>query len=233
MSDSTFSGNSAYAGGAISNGSTATVSDSTFSGNSDSSGGGGAIDNGGTLTVSDSTLSGNSDTGGLSGVGGGAIENGGGTLTVSNSTLSGNSAPHGGAIYQQSGTVTVTNTLIANNSCGGDITDGGYNLEWQGAGGTLTCGFGTSNHDQVGVDPGLAAGLANNGGPTQTLAVSSSGAAYFNGNGTVCQATGPGSVNGVDQRGEPRPLPAPAPSAPTSRSLLPILPAPTPRCRLT
>ena len=99
--------------------------------------------------------------------------------------------------------MTVTNALIANNGCVG-VSDGGYNLEWQGSpNATLTCGF--TNHAQNGVDPGLAAGLANNGGPTQTLAVSSTGAAYLNGDGDVCRQTGMGNVNGVDQRGAPRP----------------------------
>jgi len=192
-------------GGAIDNVGRADMRASTLARNgvsSDGGGGGGAIrnDRGATLTVTNSTLTGNHAPA-ANGMGG-AILDQGGALTVTNSTLAGNSAAprFGGAIF---GGATLSNTLIANNTCfdgSHSITDGGYNLEYQG-GGPATCGF--QDHAQSG-DPRLGS-LADNGGPTQTLAVSTLGYAYAHGNPAVCQQTGPGQVNGVDQRGLPRP----------------------------
>jgi hypothetical protein len=54
-------------------------------------------------------------------------------------------------------------TPIAN--CGGTITDAGYNISDDGS-----CGF-TVTGSLNNTNPGLAAGLANNGGPTQTIAL--------------------------------------------------------------
>jgi predicted outer membrane repeat protein len=195
VSNSTFSGNDAYNGGAISNdGGTLTVTNSTFSGNSTYlGGGGGAISNGGgLLTVSNSTFSGNHA------YNGGAIDNYD-TLTVTNSTFLGNSANnYGGAIYEEGdfSTTTLTNTIVANNSggnCGGgDITDGGHNLDSDGS-----CSVGPATNPLL--DP---AGLANNGGPTQTTALQAGSPAINAGNQAVCAAP---PVNNLDQRGYLRP----------------------------
>jgi hypothetical protein len=114
-------------------------------------------------------------------------------------------------------TVVVSNTLIANNTCatsGGVLSDGGNNLEFQSSGSNTTCGFTTAVQHS---DPHLAA-LADNGGPTETMAVDTTGAAYNMGNPAVC-AEAP--VSGVDQRGQPRSASCsigayePQPSAPT------------------
>jgi len=106
----------------------------------------------------------------------------------------------------------VTNTIIANStsggSCAGDVTDGGHNID----DGT-TCGFtgtdctnttGTSFCDTNPVlDP---AGLQNNGGPTQTIALQATSAAVDAGNETICsKTTGTAPVNSLDQRGFARP----------------------------
>jgi len=106
----------------------------------------------------------------------------------------------------------VTNTIIANStsggSCAGDVTDGGHNID----DGT-TCGFtgtdctnttGTSFCDTNPVlDP---AGLQNNGGPTQTIALQATSAAVDAGDVTVCSmTTGTAPVNSLDQRGYVRP----------------------------
>jgi hypothetical protein len=127
-------------------------------------------------------------------------------LTVTNSTFSGNSVSEGGAggaIYNYNeggGRLTVTNTILANSisggNCAGTITDGGRNID----DGT-TCGFaGTSLSDtNPMLDP---AGLADNGGPTQTIALLPGSAAIGAGDPEVC-ANPP--VNGVDQRGYARP----------------------------
>ncbi len=178
VTNSIFSGNSpGYEGGAIVNSGTLTVTNSTFSGNSAGLlSGGGAIVSDGTLTVTNSTFSGNNA--GSFGGGGGAIANGG-TLTVINSTFSGNNAgndnPSSGAIL---GTATLVNSILANsipggNCSGGAIVDGGYNIDdgntcgFTGTGCTNATGTSFCNTNPL-LDP---AGLANNGGPTETIAL--------------------------------------------------------------
>ena len=194
---STLAGNSsAVGGGGIWNNGTVTITDSTLSGNSTTNNGGG-IDNGGTMTITGSTLSENS----ASGYGGG-IENDNGTLTLTISTLYRNTAAAGGAIYNLydagtvamvastlsnnggsaiynvQGTVSAKATIVANSTpsggCEGDgtFTDLGYNLNDDG-----TCQFTTSTSlpdTPSGLDP---AGLQNNGGPTQTIALEPGSAA--------------------------------------------------------
>jgi hypothetical protein len=222
VTNSTFSGNSAGEGGAIySSSGPLTVTNCTFSGNSanSSSGAGGAIFNSGTLTVINSTFSGNSaNSNSYSYWGtGSAIYNTGAidiagpqTVTVINSTFSGNSAngayAHGGAIYNNAGNIpgeaaNVTNSILANNpggNCFGAIVDGGNNLD-SGA----TCGFSSLTVSLSNTDPLLdPAGLANNGGPTQTIALQGGSPAINAGDETVCALP---PVNNLDQRGHRRP----------------------------
>jgi CSLREA domain-containing protein len=202
VSNTTLSGNTVTAdtsgfGGGIFNYGMLTVSDSTLSGNSAlavSNSAGGGIHNQGTLTVSDSTLSGNSATGG----GGGINTYGGLTVIVSDSTLSGNSASSGSGIDNTNGyPLKVTGTIVADNTgspnCSGQFSDlQGYNLD----SGT-SCGF-TQTTDLTGTNP-LLGPLANNGGPTQTMALLPGSPAIDHG-GTAangCPAT--------DQRGVTRP----------------------------
>ena len=207
-------------GGGIANGGTMTVTNCTLSHNGAAFGGG--ISNGGTLTVIGSTFVGN-----IASVSGGAIENADATLTVTNSTFSNNIATgfFGGGIDSEfSATLTATNNTFSGNSagvgggginngpessstvkgtimaaepggnCGGLITDGGYNISDD-----LSCAFlsGTSvnNSTTLNLDP---AGLQNNGGPTQTIAIEpNSEAVDFIPVGSCVVAT--------DQRGFPRP----------------------------
>jgi len=246
VSNSTFSGNSAIAGGGgiYNNSGTLTVIDSTFSGNSAISYGGGmsntSLDSSATLTVTSSTFSGNraGDGGGIQNFGmgtvtnstffgnsashdGGGIENGitngkGDTLTITSSTFSGNGAGDGSGIANF-GTVAVTNAIVANSTsggnCAGSTTDGGHNID----DGT-TCGFSTANGSLNNTNPNLdPAGLANNGGPTQTIAlctgtgVPSAGCAGASpainaGDESVCSTTtGTAPVDNLDQRGFVRP----------------------------
>jgi cysteine-rich repeat protein/predicted outer membrane repeat protein len=187
--NSTFSANSGVGGG-IGNYGTLTVLDSTFSGNSTTRGG--AIYNeGGVVRVNNTTITGNS----AADYGGGVANSG--TLTVSNCTFSGNSGREAGGIWN-TGTLTVTNTILANSTQGGNcgggftITDGGHNLDSDG-----TCGVGPVT-DPI-LDP---AGLKNNGGPTQTIALLPGSPAINAGDREVC-ADPP--VNGLDQRGYVRP----------------------------
>jgi hypothetical protein len=204
VSNSTISGNSAYAGGGIYNeggGTTLEVSNSTISDNSSDLGGGGihifrSRSDSGIVkaTVSNSTISGNSTN-----TSGGGIYNQLGTLEVSNSTISGNSADPGfggGGIQGSSGGSTLKNTIVANSpsasggSCAGTITDGGYNLDSDN-----TCGFSTNNNSLSGVDPMLGT-LADNGGPTLTHALLEDSPAIDKGNSFGAT---------TDQRGVARP----------------------------
>jgi len=196
ITDSTFSGNSGGAISSYSGGTTGTITRSTFSGNS-----GGAVGNSGTLAVINSTFSGNTFTSYPHGAG--AIGNSG-TLAVINSTFSGNAGSGAFAnSIQNTGTLTFTNTIVANTTSGnncfpqsGTIIDGGHNID----DGT-TCGFSTAKGSLNNTAPDLA-GLANNGGPTQTIALQADSPAIDAGDETVCAAA---PVNNLDQRGYVRP----------------------------
>lgn len=223
VSGSTLSDNSSDAGGGIYNfyRGTVTVSASTLSRNSAKTYYGGGIYNfdRGTLTVSNTTLAGNSATYG------GGIYNPYGTLALSNSTLSGNFAKTGGGgiyngfidfpgvfvsytatltvkssivagnsgnslspdLYQKSGlpTPTVTDSLIGDNS-GTDLVE-------------APVGAPDGNGNFIGaatapVDPRLGP-LADNGGPTQTMAL-------LAGSPTIDQGANPDKLT-TDQRGVP------------------------------
>jgi hypothetical protein len=230
VTDSTFSGNDALAGGAIENYlGRLSVARSTLSGNSAGIGGSMANAAGGTLVVRDCALANNyaDDAGGgiyneggvtvtnstFSGndafFAGGAIENFRGTLSVTSSTISGNGADSGAGLSIESGTVAVSNTIIANSLTGGDcaefegaiVVDGGHNLVEDSMD---ACGLvNGTNGNLVGVDPLLApAGLKDNGGPTQTIALLAGSPAIGAGDPEVC-ADAP--VDGLDQRGYVRP----------------------------
>jgi CSLREA domain-containing protein len=102
---------------------------------------------------------------------GGAIFNEG-MLTVINSTFSGNAAEGGvgGVIVSNFASASFKNNILATSTsrgnCSGTITDLGYNISDDGS-----CGFsatGSVNNTDPILDP---AGPANNGGPTQTIAL--------------------------------------------------------------
>jgi hypothetical protein len=192
--NSTLSGNSTTfgrGGGIFNDHSMLTVSNSILSGNSAALSGGGIENHGedsgsATLTIINSTLSGNSASqgGGIRNTG---QHSGSATLTITNSTLSGNSAPFGGGIANtgfDAGTATLTlgATILNTGASGkniendqGTVTSLGYNLSSDAAGGDTTTGPG-GRLNQPGdirntipmLDP---AGLQNNGGPTQTIAL--------------------------------------------------------------
>jgi hypothetical protein len=194
-------GNSFFSGGTLS------VTNCTFSGNSADRGGGGDIGANSMVMVTNSTFSGNSaDWGGGGDIGANSM------VMVTNSTFSGNSADWGGGgggisnrILSGEGT-RVTNTILANSTsggnCDGSITDGGHNID----DGT-TCGFGAANGSLNNTNPNLdPAGLANNGGPTQTIALQASSPAINAGDESVCSTTtGTAPVGNLDQRGYVRP----------------------------
>ncbi len=115
-------------------------------------------------------------------------------------------------------TIDLRNTIVAEPTSGlpncegriGGVEDGNnYNLDFPSTpsgGATDTCGMSTAENDQPGVEPGFETGeLANNGGPTQTIALAASSHAInvvpIAGD---CHEAGDGP-NGVDQRGVLRP----------------------------
>jgi hypothetical protein len=205
VTDSTFHANYATAnGGAISNGGTLKVTNSTFSENSAKEGG--AIDNSATLEVTNSTFFNNSANrlGTFDG-GGGGIRNrfpleGPVTATVTNSTFSGNAgkrgccAAGGGAIYN-AGTLHLTNTILANST--GDVDCRSDNAIDTSVGNLIE-----SSNSNCGtpaqVDDPLLGGLADNGGPTKTMALAAASPARDAGTNVGCPAT--------DQRGFDRPV---------------------------
>jgi len=195
VTDSTFSGNSSgVGGGGVFNYATAlTVSGSTFAGNTASSSGGGIYNfEAAPTAVTNSTFSANSATND-----GGGIYNFASHLTLTNSTFSGNSAGGaGGGLYHSGwpsdpGSLTLRNTIVASSlsggNCSGTIGDGGGNLQHPGA----DCGGSIAS-----ADPVLDA-LADNGGPTETMALLGGSPALDAAVAANCPAT--------DQRGVIRP----------------------------
>jgi hypothetical protein len=180
ISDNSASGEDGEGGGIGSLGDFLTISNSTLSGNSASgifASAGGGIYNDGTLTVTDSTLSANSS--GASG-GGIFIHNDivGSTVTITSSTLSGNFAASGGGIAFTSnvGPAYIRNTIAASNTAAtfpdvtGALTSQGHNLIGDGTGGSGFVASDLVGSAQNPIDPRLGP-LANNGGPTQTMAL--------------------------------------------------------------
>lgn len=198
VADSTFSGNSGTNGGGIYTGAsgTLTIANSTFSSNTASQSGGGVYSQSNGASITNSTFSGNS-----------ALTKGGGiynpfayTLTVTNSTISGNSAPasNGGGVYTE-GTLNYANTIIANSASGGDCTTGVLGAIGTNTGNLVEDGSCSST---LSGDPALQA-LANNGGPTQTMALLPGSPAIDAGDDVTCAAS---PVNNLDQRGVTRPV---------------------------
>ncbi len=187
------------------------ITNSTLSGNSASNGTGGGIwvDSLGVAWVVGSTLSGNSAN-----AGGGVYHNGnsGSQLQVTNSTLAGNSAGSGGGggivvefLATSGSTANIESSIVALNTASGCCPDvsgsfssKGFNLIGKSDG---SIGF-TVATDRTGtiaspLDPKLdPAGLQNNGGPTQTIAL-------LSGSPAIDQGTSSGLTGTltVDQRG--------------------------------
>jgi CSLREA domain-containing protein/uncharacterized repeat protein (TIGR01451 family) len=209
-------------GGGIYNDGTLTLVNCTVNGNGTgdfisgfggSGGSGGGIFNDGTLNVTHSTVSGNQTGagggGGSGGHGGGILNRG--TTTLTGSTITGNSTggpdASGGGVSQEGGTVTVRNTIIAGNADSfglgpdffGTAASQGFNLVGNTAG---SSGF-TQPTDQTDVDPQLLP-LADNGGPTETHALSPTSPAVDKGKNFATDSDN-NPIN-TDQRGSPRPV---------------------------
>ena len=208
-------------GGGIWSGGILTANGCTFAGNSTGYGGhggasdmnggpgggggsGGAICNAGMLMLTNCSFAGNST--GYGGTGGwGQLGQNGATgpnglgagiynqssLDLVNCTISTNRV--GGGVINASNSVRLLNTLLAANipaNCSGVITDAGHNLSSDGS--CTFTGAGSMNN----VDPKLGS-LADNGGPTLTMALLPGSPAIDAGSAVGAPAT--------DQRGVARP----------------------------
>jgi CSLREA domain-containing protein len=167
-------------------------------------GDGGAVFNQGALTISGSTIA---DNGAIAVGGAGQSAGGGGIATtttgtrVTGSTIVGNAVISGalksGANVLAAGTTEVEGTIVAEpeggTNCAGVAGPLGFDLEDEDS-----CGFDQPT-DQSNTDPKLAAaGLADNGGPTPTIALEADSPALDQGLAAAGETT--------DQRGLPRPV---------------------------
>ena len=185
--------NQAFGGGGIENFGTLTVRDSAFSGNMATVGTGGAIHstpNSAGLTISNSTFTGN-----RAASSGGAIRSDIANTALSNLTVvtnladsDGNGSGVGGGVSAGGSAFAVRNSIIASNS-GGDVdnvtTVGGFNFV---NGRAVDAGLETV---------GAFIAFKNNGGPTPTIAINASGAAFNGGDPNFVPVSSP-----FDQRGD-------------------------------
>jgi len=255
VNNSTISGNTAgtsgFGGGGICNfGGTLSVTNSTISGNTAGNQGGGITNFFGTATVTNSTLSGNTAT---TGKGGGILNSNNSTLTLTNSTLSGNTATSGGGIYnspyrpaQQMGSFTepsrpagilnIANTIIANSTIGGDYAGGGtVNLINGATAANNIVTLGSFQLWATTVSVLNLGPLTNNGGPTETIALTGLTTASVKTGGNASISNNPIYANGLDQRGVTRSSTAPSigayefvATAPPTPPAPPAPPTPTP-----
>jgi len=195
LTDSTFTNNHADDGGGViynDNSSAAKLVGNTFSGNSAGFGGVLFNANNSTATLANSTFTGSSATSG-----GAVIVRPGTTVTLLNDTFYGNSAGYYGAdVFIYDGTLNYANTILAHPLAGMDCEDWGW------------IGTDTDNLVQDGScspalsgDPSLGP-LADNGGPTQTMALLAGSPAIDAGDASSCAAD---PVDDKDQRGVTRP----------------------------
>lgn len=214
---STIAGNTATgSGGGIENGGGLTLTHSTVSGNTGEIGGG--IHNVGGLDMTDTTVANNTAR-----RSGGGIQNEyssdalNGTLRANGVTIAGNRAGEkggtdaggGGLANKRPATAKVANAILAGNSdttgtapdCRGTLLSVGYNLIQNTAGCRVT---GTETGNVLGKDPKLGP-LADNGGPTQTMALLPGSPAIDAGN-PATPGSGGGACEKTDQRGTPRPV---------------------------
>ena len=214
IENSYFYNNSATQGGAIHNRGITTITGSTFetnraSSNSEKQGGAIHTEHAGRLDIINSTFNNNS-----AGRHGGAIYHNATNVTnLYNVTIVGNSASYGGGLYANSGSnITLRNSLIAGNNgattgpdCDGSASylSYGYNL----IGDTTDCNFTASAGDQFYVNDvvdAMVADLADNGGPTKTIALYEGSPALESGDPAGC-TDADGNQLVMDQRGETRP----------------------------
>lgn len=130
---------------------------------------------------------------------GGALDVEGGTLAIGGSTIARNSAAEGANLFLES-VPTVASTILAAPEGGGEDCEGtvasvssaGFNLESEDS-----CGFDQPT-DLVATNPLLAPELAENGGPTETIALRAGSPALDQGESAAGESS--------DQRGLTRPV---------------------------
>ncbi|HZO06176.1 MAG TPA: right-handed parallel beta-helix repeat-containing protein, partial [Solirubrobacterales bacterium] len=198
--ESTVSGNKASEGGGIAVEGPATVTASTISGNeaSTSDSGGGVLVATDTLVLDTTTLAQNK---------GGALFADDGETQIRASTISANTNSNGevGGIYgrEEEATIKVRSSIVAGNTgmnggsadCAGEITTEGHNIV-----GTIesNCEWSQGEGDQLGATGFQLGTLADNGGPTETMAPISATSIVINHGG---------NPKPQDQRNLPRPVP--------------------------
>ncbi len=215
VADSTVSNNTAPGGGAIRNQGVLKVANSTFSNNSAAWSGGALASSWGRCTITNSTFVSNS----AADAGGAIYHLYEARLTVMDSTFFSNVTGDGvgGSIGPPAASCAgprcrrrhrpvLINTILASTAgqanCGGvtPIVDLGNNLDSGNS-----CGFKVSKRKRslINTDPGLdPAGLADNGGPTQTIALAAGSPAINAGKQSVCRRR---PIKNLDQRGFVRP----------------------------
>lgn len=189
-----------------------------------SSGGNGGDARGGGIyaltgaTLVNTTISGNLVTPGTGGAGhvtpgtagaatgGGIDDRAATTVTLASVTLAPNSSGgRAGNVYTNGAPLAAANTIIAAGSAPADsncspaavTSDGGHNLD-----STSQCGLAAAKQDVVGADPLLGA-LADNGGPTMTMAPGASSPVLGAGGACTDPLNGNGALTS-DQRGAAR-----------------------------
>ena len=182
VENSTFSSNQARLGGGISSsyGGQAKINNTTISGN-EAARGGGFYSAGTDVEMNQSTISDNSGINALYGTGnGGGVSVANGALNISGTIISGNTAETAGQedVRMYGAGVFYADHSIVGNVYGNTVTD---------LGGTI-----------ISTTPGLLP-LADNGGPTQTMALEPTSGAIDAGPDPVATFSG----NGFDQRGTP------------------------------
>ena len=225
ITDSTFAGNvgSSYGGGIDFDGNdnTILIANTTVTGNSAPAGGGLHIDRGNDVTLAQVTIVGNNatSTGALYSGGGIHFAENMGSLTMSGTIVSGNTAVAGPADIGLGNQSSFVGAMTANNSLLGDV-DSRIDVT------------GSNNIDST--TPGVDV-LANNGGPTKTMALLTGSPAIDAGPNPVATFTG----NGFDQRGTPwlrvyggrvdigafESQPDPTPTTTTTAASGPVVPA--------
>lgn len=193
--------------GGIANLGTLVLTQSLVAGNSStdsgSAGGGITVSTTGATVVRNTTVTANTSTG----EGGGFLVRGGGVVELSNVTVSGNSSGSwgGGIRTHQDSLVRMRNTIVSGNTA----ATGGYeNLApfptapVESAGYNMFTGIAPSTGDVLSQEPNLRT-LADNGGPTETVAPQPWSAVIDAGNAAGCTDE-TGAPLATDQRGAPR-----------------------------
>lgn len=225
ISGSTFSGNIAAAG----TGGPGTSGAGGGGGQAEGAAVAGGSRGAGSNWIRNSTITANTATGGAPGsgpggtgmaayaLGGGVAEDTTVAMTIIDSTLAGNTAKgtaqsYGGNLYANPTRMTFAGTIFSDGSAqngsncalpsGANATDDGNNLESTTP---SQCGL-TASSDVIGSGP-LLEKLADNGGPTETMALSANSPAIGAG-GSCLDFTQSGNPPlTVDQRGKPRKSP--------------------------